>query len=1116
MTRSMLLIMCCLGGFYCTQNTDADIFKPRQQAKAEIQATTKFEWLSPEQTGIQFVADITDEFRYNFLKDPYIYNGGGVAVLDVNNDGLQDLFFTERLQGCRLYLNKGGLKFEDISETSGVSKLIGLKTGVVVVDINADGWQDLYVCRTWLSPIPERSNLLWINNHDNTFSEQAAIYQLQNLGASQHANFFDYDLDGDLDCYVINHPVDFTTINNLDHPGSNARADSPRNEWESDRLFRNDRGKFVDVSRQAGIQNRAFGLSTICGDFNDDGWPDLFVGNDFIMPDFLYINNQKGGFTDQAGAYFRHTANHTMGADWADLNNDGFNDLIALDMLAQPLNRRLRLLNTMQRTRDQQMRAKGYGYQVMRNVVQISNQGQNFSDIGYLSGMYATEWSWAPLIADYDNDGHRDVFISNGIQRDLNDMDFFSYTADSINRTGGINQKRFPNYNDFIKLIPSEPVHNFMYQNTGNLGFQDVSMAWGFEKKGFSNGAAYADLDNDGDLDLITNKLQEPPAVYENKCIGRNDNQWLQVKLKGTAENPFGIGAKIRVYGGEDNSLIFSQEMTNVRGFYSSVEPIFQIGLGKSNIKSIELEWLEGKYQVLENVQSNQRLLLDIAAAQPGKLPKNNKTSPSWIRALPDKKGLNFVHLENSFEDFDREKLLPYRFSRRGPALSVGDLDQNGQADVFIGGAAGQSGVIYLQGNDGQFSPKTQTALDQDKNCEDIASAFFDADNDKDLDLFVVSGGNEAPAGSATYQDRLYLNDGKGNFSKASDAVPREFYAGSCVTPIDFNQDGLMDLVVGGGCVPGRFPLADGSMVLKNEAGRFTDVTATTAPFFQKIGMTTAIERADLDGDGVPELVLAGEWMPIQVMKWQGDKFELIQVNGLSQSEGIWRSLSVADLDNDGDQDIVAGNLGLNTRFSASENAPLLLFGADLDQNGSLDPIIAQAEEGVYHPMLQQDALALQIPSIRKRFNRNTRFAQTAIEEIFPEKALLSGLQLKVKTLASCWFEQQNGQFVLHQLPAQAQFSALEKALLFDFNQDKHLDVFIIGNDFGMEVETYRMDASDGCLLLGAGKGTFTPATSMIGAGQDARDAAIIDNKWLIVVNNNAPVQLFSLVSSTK
>jgi hypothetical protein len=1119
------LIASCLLLSSCQKKTPDSRLYPGLEESPVLKPTTTFERLSPDRSGIKFVPSISDEHRYNFMADPYIYNGGGVAVLDVNNDGLQDLFFTARLQGCRLYLNKGNLTFEDISEAAGIAKFSGLKTGVTAVDINADGWLDIYVCRTWLEPVPDRRNLLFINNKDNTFSEQAAAYKLDDLSASQQANFFDYDLDGDLDCYIVNHPVDFKTMNNLDYTSGSARKQGPRNEWESDRLLKNLGGRFEDVTASAGVRNRAFGLSSIAADFNDDGWPDLFVGNDFVMPDFLYINQQNGTFKDEADQYFRHTSNHTMGADLADINDDGLSDLVALDMLAQPFSRRQRLMSTMQLSRDKQMQERGYGRQVMRNTLQLSNGKQGFNEIGYLSGIAATDWSWAPLLADFDNDGGCDLFISNGIQRDLNDLDFFVFTADSINRTGGVSKNRFPNFNDFAAMMPSEPVHNYAFHNNGSLHFDDVSAAWGFDQKGFSNGAAYSDLDNDGDLDLITNNLQAAPSIYENKAIGMNRNNWLQIKCQGSIQNPFGIGAKVRVYarkaGAQQRAdLIFSQEMTNVRGFYSSVEPIFQVGLGSiEKIDQIEIDWPENKHQILLDIPVNQRIILKANDALPGKCPPKKYAESVYITPVNQTLGLDFVHHENNFEDFDREKLLPYRLSRTGPSISVGDLNGDGLEDVFLGGAAGQSAAIYLQKPDGRFAVSAQPALELDKSCEDTASALFDADGDGDLDLYVVSGGNEAPAGSAQYQDRLYLNNGQAALSAAKSALPVETSSGSCVQVFDFDNDGKKDVFVGGRAIPGRFPEVSESMLLKNEGGVFKNVTASLAPEFQKAGMVTDLQLGDLDGDGKTEMVVAGDWMPIMILQWNGKAFVNNTANfGLQNSTGLWRCLTLADLDGDGDLDIVAGNLGLNTRFHATGKAPLKLFAPDFDFDGRLDPILGLAESGNYYPAIQRDFLATQLPYIKKKFTRNTPFANATLIDIFSAKELLAGTCLEAKTMETMWFKNEQGKFTRQSLPDYAQFSSTEKILVDDFTADGIPDILTLGNEYGMEVESYQLDASDGFVFRGNGQGNFSSAPMRVGAFGEVRDAAILHlksgKKVLLVANNDGPVQIFSLPSS--
>ena len=1100
MKNPFTLIFCFLFFLFSCENEKPE---PTQNK------STLFELLPPSHTGIDFVQTIIEEYRYNFSMDANIFNGGGVAVLDINNDGMQDLFFTSRLQPCKVYLNKKDLKFEDITKGSGVDKFIGIKTGVTVVDINADGWQDVYVCRTFLTPIKERKNLLYINNKNNTFSEKAAEYGLDDISPTQHAHFFDYDLDGDLDCYILNHPVDYKQINNIDFQPTDkmpyAGMRPPLDEYESDKLYKNENGKFIDVSKSAGIHNRAWGLSVMSSDFNGDGYPDLYVANDFIMPDFLYINNGDGTFTDKIHDYFQHITNHAMGIEIADLNNDGLQEVAALDMLGENWERRHKQLTTMQLERYKQLIRQGYGDQQMRNTLQLNNgptgAGQNhFSEIGCLANMFDTEWSWTPLAADFDNDGWKDLFITNGVRRDLNDIDFFVYTADSINRTGGINESRFNKFEDFSNLMPSEKIKNRMFKNNASLQLEDVTTDWGFSQPTFSNGAAYTDLDNDGDLDIVVHNIDDEPFIYKNKSIENGGKNWLQIKCKGTPQNPIGTGAKIKVYSGD--KLIAFQEMSPIRGFYSSIEPIFQIGLGEINKADvIEIVWLEGKHQVLENINANQRITLDINDAVDGKILVKPERQLYFEKIETN----YFIHHENSFEDFNVQFLLPHRFSRQGPAMAVADVNGDGLEDFYIGGATGQVGSIFTQKNNGGFSKKEISAFAADKLKEDTGALFFDADNDGDQDLYVASGGNERPTGEPFYEDRFYINNGIGGFSLDA-SFPKINTSGKAIAAHDFDKDSDLDLFIGGRVKPGRFPDSPESIILENENGIFNNATDKICPEFKNIGMVTALHFADLNNDEKEELIIAGEWMPITIYSNDNGKFIHHLPFTIHHSTGWWNCLETADLDGDGDQDIIAGNLGLNTRF----DAPLYMYAKDFDNNGSIDPILCVEENGRVLPVPMRDDLIKQLPKLKKKFVRNTAYSKTDILGVFSNDELDGALQLKTEVLASCWFENDNGNFIKHELPDAAQISPVHGITSQDVNNDGHLDLILVGNDSGFDVQTGPLDTSPGCLLLGDGKGNFTavpPTKSGLWATKEARDILPIKDastgKLLYLIPNN-------------
>ena len=1106
-------------------NTESE--NPGAGAVAPIApAGARFELLAPDSTGINFSNHITESFQNNVLNNSYLYNGGGVAVIDVNNDGLPDLYFSATQEPNRLFLNKGNLRFEDITEKAGVAAASGIKTGVTVVDINADGFQDIYVCRSGMKPAEERANLLFVNNGDMTFTERAAEFGLDDRSASNHANFFDYDNDGDLDVYIVNHPVTFNEVNRIfaSEEGSEyIRLTDPRDEWESDKLFRNEgNGKFTNVSQQAGISNRAWGLSVTISDFNNDGYSDIFVGNDYIEPDLLYINNKNGTFSVQTDRYFRHTSNHTMGVDIADVNNDGLIDVMALDMIAEDNLRQKELMTTMLTDRYNNLVRFHYGHQIMRNVLQLNtgaapgDDGAPFSEVGELAGISNTDWSWSPLLADFDNDGLKDLYITNGYLRDVSNLDYLNYTVDSVMKRGGLSLKNFATIDDYLKLIPATPLQNYMFKNQDGLNFKNVSNDWGLVQKSYSNGSAWADLDQDGDLDLLVNQIQGNVLVYQNKTADKKSGNWLQIKLIGSAKNPAGTGARVRItYGG---GLIQYQELTPTRGYFSSSEHLFHFGLGNANnVEKLEIQWpSDRKIQVLENVPANQRLVLNHSDARPEKWAEAPPPVPVFqaVKNL----GIDFRHQEDDFIDFNRERLLPHKFSDLGPRLAVGDVNGDQLQDFYIGGARNQAGALFFQNANGTFKRGDGAAFLPDAPYEDMGCVFFDADGDGDADLYVASGGSTYDAGSVNYQDRLYLNDGTGNFTKAqAGTLPEITASGSCVVAFDYDKDGDLDIFVGGLVTPGQYPTAPQTCLLQNNGGKFTDVCAQVAPGLSHIGMVNDLLWADLDGDGNEELLVVGEWLPVTVFKNNGGKLENATANfDLQNTNGWWNCVRAADFDGDGDLDLVAGNLGWNTRLKASGSEPLQLFSKDFDGNGSLDPVLAYYNFGKLYPLPQRDIMLKQLPSLKKKFVRYGVYGKATIQDVFSKSDLDAAQHFEAKTFATTYFENQGGKFVAKPLPIQAQFAPVNQILAEDFNGDGHLDILLAGNSYSPEVETGRYDAGNGLLLTGDGKGDFTPELARetgFWATKAARDMAVVklaNGKSLyLVANNNDVLQGF-------
>lgn len=1040
-----------------------------------------FKKVTPEISGIDFQNKVEEDMVRNIINNPYIYNGGGVGIVDVNRDNKPDIYFTATSGPCKLYLNEGGFKFRDITDAAGVAAPIGTKTGVAIADVNGDGWDDIYVSRADIIADDNRRNLLFINNKNNTFSEQAKEYGLDDPSASNHANFLDYDQDGDLDVYVMNFPVNFKLATNMDllqgEDGSIYRRQEPLDSLESDRLYRNNgKGKFYSVGRKAGIYNRGFGLSCTATDFNSDGYPDLLVGNDYLEPDFFYINDRKGGFKDKAFTSFRHFSNNTMGVDVGDINQDGHTDIIALDMLPDTYPRQKILATTMLLERYNLLEANGYGKQIMRNVLHV-NSGLNadgvpvFSDVACLAGIFETNWSWSPLFQDYDLDGLTDLIITSGYRRDVTDLDYIQFTSDSLNRIyGPAGTKKLSSIYEYYKSVPEFKLPNYAYRNRGDLTFEKVSEAWGLVETGYANGSAWADLDGDGDLDLVMNTIDEPARVYRNTAVEEKKGAWLQLDLEGPTGNIRAFGAVARITAG---GKVWQQELTPYRGFFSSSQPIFQFGLGNiQTLEKLEVQFPGEKIVVMENVPVNQRIQIKISDAKPGKL--SPLPSPNAL-FTENSNILDFKHRDDGFVDLNRERLMPWRMSTVGPVQAWGDVNGDSREDVFIGGSMVTPSALYIQESNGTFR-KQKGPWDTEVRREPGGAVFLDADSDGDLDLVCSGGGNADPAGSPTYLPKLYRNDGKGNFVHAPETLPTVYDSGGPIAVYDYDSDGDQDIFIGGWCVPGSFPLNPGSHIFQNNAGIFKEVTAQVSPAFANRGMVRAMEFCDLDGDKRAELIVAMEWMPLSIFKFQNGRFEDATTSfGLAENSGIWRSLAASDLDGDGDLDLVAGNLGLNTRYKASSAAPMFVYAKDFDGNGSIDPIVGYTENGKEYPYATRDMLIKQIPALKKKFIRAHSYAYATVEDVYPKDQLSSAQYRKVNQLETVWFENANGKLIPHALPLLAQAFPVWAVISADLNNDQRPDLIIAGNDDGQQPETGPVDAGLGLVLLNKGGGQFEP-----------------------------------------
>jgi len=1053
-----------------------------------------FSALPSSQTKVFFKNEVKESNEFNFIRYSYIYNGGGVALGDINNDGLTDIYFSSNQSTNKLYLNKGEFVFEDITVKAGVSDNRGWTTGISMVDINNDGLLDIYVCKSAsLNNSADRKNKLYINQGNNSFKELARNYGIDDEAYSSQAYFFDYDKDGDNDMYLVNHRMDFE--NNI---RINANTAGKTTSLTTDKLFRNDGQKFTDVTQLSGLLNNTWGLSASIHDFNEDGWLDIYVCNDFIHGDNLWINNQKGGFDDQIQSIMDHTSFFSMGSDVADINNDRKPDLVVLDMVSEDHVANKKNMAAMSTTQFHQLVDLGHHYQYMSNMMQLNRGGGMFSDIALSAGVANTDWSWAPLIADFDNDGLKDLFVTNGIKRDMTDNDY-KIALDKRAAQGKMT------LDDLFNLIPSRKIKNYVFKNNGDNGFEKKTDDWGLTQYLNSNGAAYADLDNDGDLDLVTNNLDDYASIYKNNST----KNFIKLKLKGPQSNVNGIGAKLTLES--DAGTQYNEYYLN-RGYLSSMgqDIIFGINDNKE-VGPLTIEWSNGKSQTINSVSANKTITIDHkdAIASKKKLQNNNAFFEKNSKAIIDHK-----HKENEYNDFEKEILLPHKYSTQGPTVSHGDVNGDGLDDVFIGGANGQANQLFIQNSNSTFTKKNTPAFNKNKNSETIGSIFIDGDGDGDLDLYTVNGGNEKADGSNYYNDNYYTNNGKGNFV-ISQNTPNIKTSGKAIAKADFDNDGDDDLFIGGRVIPGQYPLPASSIILENRKGKFVDVTKGIAPELNKLGLVTDAIFSDYDGDKDLDILIVGEWMGLTIFVNDGNKFtkkSLEDITGI----GWWYNLNAADFNNDGLTDYFLGNLGLNNKFGADKEKPFHVFCDDFDDSGNLDIVLSKEKQGKFLPVRGRECSSQQMPFIKEKFPTFKSFAEADLKTIYGQDKLSEALHYTANNFESLvLINTGNGNFKTASLPVEAQFGPTLSTEILDINNDGNADIIGAGNIYNSEVETLRYDASKGYVLLGDGQGNFkNENNSGFIVDGNVKDLSLItagNKKVLVVAKNDGPLESFDL-----